>query len=163
MLDVVTVDTDVLRFDHWAFLTRKVAKKAPTTEVAGTVLPSPPVDADKQKDPEVSDTSRIVTESSQVVVPTFTSIDPIIPVDGANLVGNPAATTIDLSTMAADPNAATIDPTQLADSNVIDSIAAFNNSVVESANLTICTTDGGQGVEVYETSTTEERSDPSLG
>lgn len=156
ILDVVALYVDVPGSHHRVLSTGKVVKETPTDDATGQTLPPPVIDVNKRKDPKVSDIPGVAVKSSQDVATTSTHADPIIPTDGTNLVGDPIVTTADPSTMVPYPNTAAIDPVPPTDPNAID-------IATESADMTIPTMDGDQRVGVSETSSTEERSNPSLG
>lgn len=136
---------------------RNIAGVTQTGDTTDLTLPPPAADAKIERDLEVSYTSGIVTKSSQVaVVVAFvtaenTSVstdDASIPTNSSNLIVDPIDATVDPSAMATDPN------------TTIDIIEPLQTIFID---LTIAATDPEQRVEVFESSITKERSDPSLG
>lgn len=150
MLDVGTLYNDILGSNHRVFPIGNVAEKAHTTEAAGQTIPPLATDVDKEQATEVFDTLGIIIESSQVVAANSTPTNPILTTDDADPIADLSALPID------DANTTTVDsiamPTDL-----------LANAADDVANPIVTVTEVEQRVEVSEISTTEERSDPSLG
>lgn len=146
MIDARTLYANNPGFDNQVSSAGNVAKKSHHTEAANQNLPVLAMNVNKEKDSEVSDTSGIINEFSQVASANSTTTAPILPTtdSSTNLVAN----------LATPPTADS--------ANDVDVVDPGTDIPLADPPIHV-TVDDEQRVEISETATFKERSDPSLG
>lgn len=160
MVDVKALYANTLGSDHQVFSTGNEGKQSHHIDVATQDLAPPTTNTNNAQSLEVSDASGIIKKSFRVAIiadpidPAALVADPPTPV--SDLPAPPADEAIPATDVIANSDVPTADPAN-------DTTAVDPTIVVLPADPIPTTVEGESRVGVSETSTNEERSDPSLG